>query len=122
IATLSNGLQKAALEDGPEVPLLVGTDQEGGLVSRMGPPFTAMPGNMALGANGKTADTRASAKVIGKELKALGVNQNYAPDADVNVNPLNPVIGVRSFSSRSEEHTSELQSRENLVCRLLLEK
>src|SRR5690606_26799565 len=79
--------------------LLVGTDQEGGLVSRMGPPFTAMPGNMALGANGKTADTRASAKVIGKELKALGVNQNYAPDADVNVNPLNPVIGVRSFSS-----------------------
>ncbi len=99
IATLSNGLQKAALEDGPEVPLLVGTDQEGGLVSRMGPPFTAMPGNMALGANGKTADTRASAKVIGKELKALGVNQNYAPDADVNVNPLNPVIGVRSFSS-----------------------
>lgn len=99
IATLSNGLQKAALEDGPEVPLLVGTDQEGGLVSRMGPPFTAMPGNMALGANGKTVDTRASAKVIGKELKALGVNQNYAPDADVNVNPLNPVIGVRSFSS-----------------------
>src|SRR5690606_17023569 len=99
IATLSNGLQKAALVDGPEVPLLVCTDQEGGLVSRMGPPFTAMPGNMALGANGKTADTRASAKVIGKELKALGVNQNYAPDADVNVNPLNPVIGVRSFSS-----------------------
>jgi len=107
IAELSNGLQRAAVGSGAEVPLLIGTDQEGGLVSRMGPPFTAMPGNMALGAGRKASATRAAAKVIGKELKALGVNQNYAPVADVNVNPLNPVIGVRSFSS-DPQLTAEL--------------
>ncbi|MGH3432989.1 MAG: glycoside hydrolase family 3 protein, partial [Thermocrispum sp.] len=99
IARLSNGLQKAAVGAQPEVPLFISTDQEGGIVSRMGPPATAFPGNMAIGAGRKASDSRRTAKVIGKELKALGVNQNLAPDADVNVNPLNPVIGVRSFSS-----------------------
>lgn len=99
IARLSNGLQQAAVGANPKVPLLVSTDQEGGIVTRMGPPATAFPGNMALGAGRKTANSRATAKIIGKELKAVGVNQNLAPDADVNVNPLNPVIGVRSFSS-----------------------
>jgi beta-N-acetylhexosaminidase len=99
MARLSNGLQRAALGAKPKVPLLVSTDQEGGLVTRMGPPATAFPGNMALGAGRSDADARTTAKIIGSELKALGVNQNLAPVADVNVNPLNPVIGVRSFSA-----------------------
>jgi beta-N-acetylhexosaminidase len=97
IATLSNGLQAAALRQRKHIPLLISTDQEGGaVVSRLPAPATAMPGNMALGAGRSPADARRSAEVIGAELAAAGINQDYAPVADVNVNPANPVIGVRS--------------------------
>jgi beta-N-acetylhexosaminidase len=97
IAALSNGLQGAALRQRRHVPLLISTDQEGGsVVYRLTAPATAMPGNMALGAGRSTDDAHRSAQVIGAELKAVGINQNYAPVADVNVNPANPVIGVRS--------------------------
>ncbi|GIJ44133.1 beta-N-acetylhexosaminidase [Virgisporangium aliadipatigenens] len=98
IATLSNGLQAAALRQRRHIPLLISTDQEGGaVVYRLTAPATAMPGNMALGAGRSTRDARRSAEVIAAELKSVGINQNYAPVADVNVNPANPVIGVRSF-------------------------
>ena len=98
IATLSNGLQAAALRQRKQIPLLISTDQEGGaLVFRLSAPATAMPGNMALGAGRSRSDAHRSAEVIGAELAAVGINQNYAPVADVNVNPANPVIGVRSI-------------------------
>jgi beta-N-acetylhexosaminidase len=97
IAGLSNGLQIAATSQRKAIPLLISTDQEGGsLVFRLAAPATAMPGNMALGAGRSRADARRSAEVIGTELAAVGINQNYAPVADVNVNPANPVIGIRS--------------------------
>jgi beta-N-acetylhexosaminidase len=97
IATLSNGLQTAAVSQRQPIPLLISTDQEGGaVVFRLVAPATAMPGNMALGAGRSTTDAHRSAEVIGTELAAVGINQNYAPVADVNVNPANPVIGVRS--------------------------
>ncbi|KGN30303.1 beta-N-acetylhexosaminidase [Knoellia sinensis KCTC 19936] len=101
IAGLSNGLQNAALTSDAKVdiPLVVAIDQEGGLVTRIGPPATQFPGSMALGAGGSTDNARAAARITGEELKAMGVNFNYAPVADVNVNPLNPVIGVRAFGS-----------------------
>ncbi|MFH9238476.1 glycoside hydrolase family 3 protein [Streptomyces anulatus] len=99
IADLSNGLQRAALAGRSRLPLLVSTDQEHGIVCRVGQPATLLPGAMALGAGGSRSDTRRAAWIAGAELAALGVNQNYAPDADVNVNPANPVIGVRSFGS-----------------------
>ncbi|WP_228991307.1 glycoside hydrolase family 3 protein [Streptomyces sp. DH8] len=99
IADLSNGLQRAALAGPSRIPLLVSTDQEHGIVCRVGEPATLLPGAMALGAGGSRSDTRRAAWIAGAELAALGINQNYAPDADVNVNPANPVIGVRSFGS-----------------------
>ena len=99
ITALSNGLQRAAIGSGAHIPLHVGTDQEQGVVTRVGPPATQFPGSMALGASRSTADARAAAAITGRELKAMGINVDYAPDADVNVNPLNPVIGTRSFSS-----------------------
>ncbi len=99
IAGLSNGLQRAALESGAGVPLMISTDQEQGVVTRFGPPATPFPGSMALGAGRSSADARTAAGITGQELAAVGINQNFAPVADVNVNPLNPVIGVRSFSS-----------------------
>ncbi|MFC8288139.1 glycoside hydrolase family 3 N-terminal domain-containing protein [Streptomyces cyaneofuscatus] len=99
IAALSNGIQQAALGERSRVPLLISTDQEHGIVCRVGEPATLLPGAMALGAGGSRSDTRRAAWIAGAELAALGINQNYAPDADVNVNPANPVIGVRSFGS-----------------------
>jgi len=99
IVGLSNGLQKAAIGSGAHVPLFIATDQEQGVVTRVGPPATQFPGSMALGAGRSTADARTAAAITGQELKAIGINTNFAPDADVNVNALNPVIGTRSFSS-----------------------
>jgi beta-N-acetylhexosaminidase len=99
ITALSTDLQETALESGAEVPLSVAIDQEQGIVTRIGPPATQFPGNMALGAGRSTEDARTAARITGEELLAMGINQNFAPDADVNVNPANPIIGVRSFSS-----------------------
>lgn len=99
LATYSNQLQKAALQTGLHVPLTIATDQEQGVVVRIGPPATQFGGNMAHGATRDTADARTAAGITGRELKAMGIRQDYAPVADVNVNALNPVIGVRSFSS-----------------------
>ena len=97
IAGLSNGLQRVATAQRMPIPLMVSTDQEYGVVFRVGPPATQFAGNMALGAGRSTADAYSAGRVGGQELRALGVNQNYAPVADVNVNAANPVIGVRSF-------------------------
>ncbi|WP_433267501.1 glycoside hydrolase family 3 protein [Actinosynnema sp. CS-041913] len=94
IAALSNGLQRAS-----RIPLAVSTDQEMGLVTRIGAPATQFPGNMALGAGRSTQDAEQAAAITARELRAMGINQNFAPDADVNSNPANPVIGVRSYSS-----------------------
>lgn len=84
-------LQKAA-----KTPLMITIDQEGGLVTRL-QTGTNMPGNMALGAADNVKITEKVGKAIGEELKALGINVNFAPVLDVNVNPDNPVIGIRSF-------------------------
>ncbi|MDX2407696.1 glycoside hydrolase family 3 protein [Streptomyces microflavus] len=102
IAALSNGIQRAAQAGRSRIPLLISTDQEHGIVCRVGEPATLLPGAMALGAGGSRSDTRRAAWIAGAELAAVGINQNYAPDADVNVNPANPVIGVRSFGSDPE--------------------
>lgn len=99
IAQLSNGLQRANTAAGNPVPLSIATDQETGLVARVGPPATVFPGAMALGAARDPRLTYDTYEITGRELRALGINTDYAPDADVNVNPANPVIGVRSFSS-----------------------
>ncbi|WP_327189361.1 glycoside hydrolase family 3 protein [Streptomyces xinghaiensis] len=99
IADLSNGIQRAGLAQPTPVPLLVSTDQEHGLVARVGAPATLLPGAMALGADGSREDARKAAFLSGSELAAMGIRQDYAPVADVNVNPANPVIGVRSFGA-----------------------
>lgn len=101
IATLSNGLQAASLRPGgkDEVPLLISTDQEQGVVQRMPAPAAQFPGSMALGAARSADAAHLAAEVTGRELSAVGIRQPYAPVADVNVNPANPVIGVRSFGA-----------------------
>ncbi|MFJ7271543.1 glycoside hydrolase family 3 protein [Streptomyces sp. NPDC099050] len=104
IAELSAGLQRAAAGSGGGIPLLLSIDQEHGAVARVGRPATLLPGAMALGAlalgtGGSTAEARRAARIAGAELAAMGIRHNYAPVADVNVDPANPVIGVRSFGA-----------------------
>ncbi len=86
------------LQNAADLPLLIGIDQEGGIVTRL-PYATNMPGNMALGAVASPRLTYKVARAIGRELRALGINVNFAPVLDVNNNPDNPVIGVRSFGA-----------------------
>ncbi|WP_223207818.1 glycoside hydrolase family 3 protein [Actinopolyspora erythraea] len=99
IAELSNGLQRAASGSGAGIPLTIATDQEQGAVTRIGEPATVLPGNMALGAARDPRLANRAARITGRELRAMGFTQDFAPVGDVNVNPENPVIGVRSFAS-----------------------
>ena len=100
-ARLISALQQnnAQIADVAHVPYLLPVDEEGGIVTRLSM-GTRMNGSMAVGATGDEALANAisTGGVIGSELAALGFNADFAPDADVNNNPLNPVIGTRSFS------------------------
>ncbi|MFI9241941.1 glycoside hydrolase family 3 protein [Streptomyces sp. NPDC053086] len=102
IADLSNGIQQVSLDQPRGLPVLIATDQEHGAVCRVGAPATLFPGAMAIGAGRSRSDARALGRISGAELRAMGINQDYSPDADVNVNPANPVIGVRSFGADPE--------------------
>jgi len=81
-------------------PLLVAIDQEGGRVARLRAPqgFTELPPMRALGETGDVALAREVGALLGRELRAVGVDQDYAPVVDVDTNPANPVIGDRAFS------------------------
>lgn len=80
--------------------VLVAIDEEGGDVTRLEVRSgSSFPGNHALGAVDDTGLTRDVAAELGRRLAACGVNLNWAPSADVNSNPDNPVIGVRSFGA-----------------------
>lgn len=80
-------------------PLLIAIDQEGGNVSRLPAPFTTVPSQMAQAATGTTATAYECARITGQQLRAFGINTNFAPVLDVNNNPANPVIGTRSFGA-----------------------
>ncbi|MGE8203181.1 glycoside hydrolase family 3 protein [Heyndrickxia sp. NPDC080065] len=102
VQSLSNGLQKIAVNQKSNIPLFISTDQEGGIVARVTEPATVFPGNMALGATGSASYAKKAAEITGSELKSLGINMDFAPDLDVNINPENPVIGVRSYSENPD--------------------
>lgn len=100
ILALNHDLQKAAMTS-QHPALFIAIDQEGGRVVRLPEGLgTSFGGNMAIGA---TSDkhgeyyARLSGSIIGSELMSLGFNLNFAPTVDVNVNPENPVINVRSY-------------------------
>ncbi|MEL0634234.1 glycoside hydrolase family 3 N-terminal domain-containing protein [Pseudoalteromonas carrageenovora] len=99
--TLNTQLQTAARKSSSKLPLFISIDQEGGRVARLPRDVaTSFTGNMSIGATYKKHGIEYATKtatVIAKELASLGVNVNYAPTVDVNMNPDNPVINVRSF-------------------------
>lgn len=100
VRALTAALQKAARKSG-QPPLLIAADQEGGQFLAIDGGATRFPGNLALGATGSSDLSYKAGYAIGSELAAMGVNVNYAPSCDVNSNPLNPVIGTRSFGEDS---------------------
>jgi beta-N-acetylhexosaminidase len=118
---IADGAQLAALDRSlyaayPD--LLVCIDEEGGDVTRLEiVEGSSYPGNLALGQANDLDLTRAVGRAIGLDLTAAGVNLDYGPVADVNANPDNPVIGVRSFgadsavvSAHTEAYVRGLQS------------
>jgi beta-N-acetylhexosaminidase len=97
ILDLTASLQKFAKKSGQTSPLLICIDQENGMVRRLGEGTTSFPGAMLLAATGDEELTYEVGRATARELKALGINWNLAPVVDINNNPHNPVIGVRSF-------------------------
>jgi beta-N-acetylhexosaminidase len=81
----------------PALPILVCVDQEGGRVARFREPVLRLPPMQTLGAAGDTQLTRDAAKILGRQLRAIGINLDFAPVLDVDTNPDNPVIGDRAF-------------------------
>jgi beta-N-acetylhexosaminidase len=97
IRALTDALQRAARE-ASQPPLLIGVDQEGGTLLAV-PGTTRFPGNLALGATRSAELAQRVGFALGRELAALGINVDYAPVCDVINNPLNPVVGPRSFGA-----------------------
>ncbi|HLQ21685.1 MAG TPA: glycoside hydrolase family 3 N-terminal domain-containing protein, partial [Gemmatimonadales bacterium] len=84
------------LQDRSALPLLIASDLEGGTAIRLngGTPF---PSNMGVGASGRDSDAYAMGRVTAEEGRAVGIHLAFAPVADVNSNPANPIINTRSF-------------------------
>ncbi|MGA2383026.1 MAG: glycoside hydrolase family 3 N-terminal domain-containing protein [Gemmatimonadales bacterium] len=103
IAEKLNALQRAS-----RVPLLIASDFESGPGARIreAPSF---PGNMALGATDRELDAYEVGRVIAMEARAVGIQFDFAPVVDVNNNPQNPIINVRSFGE-NPQRVAELAS------------
>ena len=94
VAELTAALKRAAGR-----PLLVSIDQEGGRVARLRARqgFTEVPPMRVIGSTGDESIARAVGAMLGRELRAVGIDQDYAPVVDVDTHPASPVIGDRSF-------------------------
>ncbi|MFZ5478288.1 MAG: beta-N-acetylhexosaminidase [Myxococcota bacterium] len=84
----------------PALPPLRTVDQEGGRVQRVKAPATVWPPMRWVGNVGDPRFTYEVGRALGREVRALGFDLDFAPDADVDSNPKNPVIGDRAFAAR----------------------
>ena len=96
VAKMCAGLSDMTFEKIGLAPF-ISADQEGGLVSRITDGAALFPGALALAAGAKEDEIRQVGKNCGEMLRAMGINVNFAPVLDVNIEPLNPIIGIRSF-------------------------
>ncbi len=106
VKQLTSSLQEEARKAGHAQPLLICLDQENGVVRRLKDPTTIFPGPMSLGAIDDLELSEQVGLATGRELKELGINWNLAPVVDVNNNPKNPVINVRSFGENPQNVAS----------------
>lgn len=82
---------------------LITVDEEGGVVSRLPESMGKMPSAMALASLNEPDEIYQAALISGKQLRALGMNFNLAPVLDINNNPANPVIGIRSYGLNAQD-------------------
>lgn len=101
VAELSNQIQECRTE----LPLWISVDHEGGRVQRFRKPFCKIPDAQTIGALDSPKITFEIAEVMSKELKAVGVNLNFCPVADIMTNSKNPIIGPRAYGSTEERVT-----------------
>ncbi|GGQ79279.1 beta-N-acetylhexosaminidase [Couchioplanes caeruleus subsp. azureus] len=99
VRALTDGLQEAARKLPGGAPLLIGTDQEFGVVTRIKTGTTQLPSAMAFGAAGRPALTEAAWRAAGTELAAMGVNLDFAPVADTLGPAGSSVIGSRAYGA-----------------------
>ena len=90
-------LQEEAAQKRFKIPLFVATDQEGGYIRHVKGETSVTPGNLAIGASGYPLDSYYSGFYINREIRALGINMNFAPTVDLYTNLDSSVIGPRSF-------------------------
>ncbi len=108
VRALTGGLQAAAGKLAAGVPLLVGTDQEYGVVTRLKSGVVQLPSALALGAGGNPELTRAAWAAAGADLAAVGINVDFAPDADVLAPGGTGAIGSRSFGQRPADVAAQV--------------
>lgn len=95
-AKLTNAYQKAS-----KTPLLMGQDAEWGLAMRLDSTY-AFPWNMTLGAIENKEWIKLTGKQIARQVKRIGMQIDFVPDVDININPDNPIIGNRSFGENKK--------------------
>ncbi|MCU1516814.1 MAG: beta-N-acetylhexosaminidase [Pseudarthrobacter sp.] len=102
LAAVTARLAQATRADGRAWPGLIGVDQEGGVVARLGAPLTEWPAPMSYGASGDGHVTREAGRALAAEISTLGFNVDFAPDTDVTIGPADPTIGARSMSGNPD--------------------
>ncbi len=101
---LNKNLKDISCSKEPYLPMFIGSDHEGGIVTRFSfATTTPLCGNMALGATDDPKNAEISGQICAADLLKLGFNINFAPVADVNSNPMNPIIGARSFGENPQK-------------------
>lgn len=103
VAKSISNLQKRSAAGRFKIPLFVATDQEGGWIRHVKGETLITPGNMAIGSSGYPADSWYSAFYISREIKALGINMNFAPTVDLFTDHDSTIIGTRSFGDNPEK-------------------
>lgn len=100
----------ADLQAASEIPMFITVDEEGGIVARLANheafDLPKYENAAAVGSSGNTEDAKEMGETIGNYLASYGFNMDFAPDADVNTNPDNPIIGTRAFSSDAQTAAS----------------
>lgn len=102
LTRLCREIHDYVLEQTGQIPFLT-IDQEGGCVTRLSEDFAVVPGAMQISGTGDPHKAYLAGRITAAELRRCGVNFDLAPVADVNSNPQNPVIGVRSYGDTPQQ-------------------
>ncbi|WIM97919.1 glycoside hydrolase family 3 N-terminal domain-containing protein [Actinoplanes oblitus] len=108
VRALTDGLQAAARQLPAAAPLMIGTDQEYGIVTRVADGVTALPSAFAIGAAGRPELTEAAWHAAGEELAAMGVTVDFAPVADTLGTAGSSVIGSRSYGTDAKANANQV--------------